>query len=280
MQRDVLLSSAELRRDLSGRNSLRAQAHSHELTYSRTPSVIYGPSEEGCHGNFIQASYRRILARPEWRRRLEKSYTGSKLIPRSQDRQRGELECATSSDALLMNIFCFPGLLHRRAVCSLLAVPLGSVPEFGIRTMLPMKRGEIDRTEIDMRLGDLLVEAKLTESGFGTASRERLFRYETVEDVFEIDALPRRREAFAEYQLVRGVLAARHANSRYAMLCDARRADLREAWFRVLQAVRSSELRSRMTLLHWQELASVTPRSLRIFLDNKYGIVAAKTEHS
>jgi len=42
-----------------------------------------------------------------------------------------------------------------------------------------------------------------------------------------------------------------------------------------LRAVRSCELRSRMALLSWQELAAVMPDVVQEFLGEKYGIVAS-----
>ena len=75
--------------------------------------------------------FRRIAADASWVRRLDKAYTASRRVARSGDRRRGELECANSSDALLMNIFCYPGVLHRPGVCSLLGVEPGLRPEFG-----------------------------------------------------------------------------------------------------------------------------------------------------
>ena len=119
------------------------------------------------HGNFIAASYRRICANKAWSRRLGKSYTASARVPRARDRHRAELECANSSDALLMNIFCYPGVLRRQQFCQLLGIEAGLRPEFGARAYIRMQRDEIDRTELDMRLGSLMVEAKLTETGFG-----------------------------------------------------------------------------------------------------------------
>jgi hypothetical protein len=56
---------------------------------------------------------------------------------------------------------------------------------------------------------------------------------------------------------------------------DGRRPDLREAWFRVLAAVRSAALRVRLKVLTWQELAPLLPDDLQQFLDWKYGIVAS-----
>ncbi len=79
---------------------------------------------------------------------------------------------------------------------------------------------------------------------------------------------------YGGYQLVRGLLAAVQADASYVVLLDARRADLREQCFRVLAAVRSAEVRSRLRLRTWQEVAAVLPRSLQGFLGEKYGIEA------
>ena len=55
---------------------------------------------------------------------------------------------------------------------------------------------------------------------------------------------------------------------------DERRPDLREEWFRVIAAVRSADMRARMKVLTWQELAAYLPYDLQEFLDRKYGIAA------
>jgi hypothetical protein len=267
-------SAGALRRELSARNLARADAHQHEATYGSVPSVVYAQDDAGNHGNFIPASYRRILADPQWSQRLTKAYTASARVPRSADRARKELDCCSSSDALLMNIFCYPRVLTRPALCSLLGIDAGLRPEFGVRAMLPMRNGEVDRTELDMSLGPLLFEAKLTETGFQTASLQRLLRYHGVREVFDMDELPRTAVGVQGYQLIRGVLAAEALGGRFVLLCDGRRADLHEMWFRVLRAVVSFDLRSRMALLSWQEVARTLPLPLRTFLAEKYGIVS------
>ncbi len=273
---DQPISAAALRRGLSVLNVDRLPGHQ-EQTYGSVPSVIYREDESGMHGNFLAASYRRICADSGWSARLNKAYSASARVPRSADRWRGELECANSSDALLMNVFCYPGVLCRPRVCALLGTDTGQRPEFGVRAYLAMHRNEIDRTEIDMRLGPLLVEAKLTEGGFGTATRDRVSRYASLEEVFDLEALPWKQNGRGElqgYQLVRGVLAAHAAEATFLLLCDGRRADLREVWFRVLSAIRSYPLRTRMSLLTWQELAVAMPPMLKRFLAGKYGIFA------
>lgn len=270
------MTAEALRREISARNLDRARTLPHETTYGGVPSVIYAAAaEEAAHGNFFPASYRRILADAGWRSRLLKAYTAEARVPRRHDRRRGELECATSSDALLMNIFCAPGMTSRAELLALLGLGAGLRPEFGLRVHVPMRRGLTDRTEVDMRLGDILVEAKLTEGGFQTARRSLVERYRDLDEVFSIEDLPRRGELCAEYQLVRGVLAAHARGERFLVICDARRADLMESWFRVIRAVRLWELRGRLRLVTWQEIAAASPRELQAFLAEKYGIAAA-----
>jgi len=273
-RRYEIATAGGLRREVNARNAARGAAFEHELTFGAEPAVIYCEDAVGSHGNFLAASYRRICADEAWRKRLEKSYTASARVPRAGDRWRGELECASSSDALLMNLFCYPRVLCRQQVCSLLGVEAGLRPEFGVRARIAMRRGEVDRTELDMRVGSLMVEAKLTEGGFGTASRERLMRYAAVNEVFDVEELPWAGDVVQGYQLIRGVLAAEGEGARFLVLCDGRRADMGEMWFRVLRAVSSYEVRSRMALLSWQELAGAMPAVVQEFLAEKYGIAA------
>lgn len=264
-------SAADLRRDISSRNLLLAETILHESTFGAVASVLYQEAN-GVHGNFLPASYRRICASPDWRRRLLKVYTASARVPRSKDRVRRELDCANSSDALLMNIFCYPGVTHRRDLCSLLGFECGARPKFGVRSQTPLANGLLDRTEIDMSLGDLFVEAKLTEGDFQRASAKLVHRYALLEGVFDTDQLPRKRDEYQSYQLIRGILAAEHCSKSFVVLVDARRRDLIEAWFRVVRAVRNSELRTRLAVCTWQEVAACLPRTIQTFMERKFGI--------
>ena len=267
----VRLSSAQLRRELGARNLERAQRIVHESTYGAVPSVLY-QEVNGEHGNFLPASYRRICASPDWSRRLKKCYTASKRLARSSDRTRRELDCANSSDALLMNIFCYPGVTARKPLCALLGTEPGLRPQFGVKVGTPLISGRADRTEIDMSLGHLFVEAKLTESAFQTARADLVFRYKDLGAVFDIDELPVTHGVYHSYQLIRGVLAAHHRHRSFLVLCDARRPDLIDAWYSVLRVVRGCEMRSRLAILTWQELSGVLPKTLQTFLRDKYGI--------
>jgi hypothetical protein len=172
-----------------------------------------------------------------------------------------------------MNIFCCPGVLSGREARLLLGVGAGCAPQFGVKPQVPLLKGKRDATEIDMELGDLLVEAKLTESGFQQAHTRLIERYRDFEDAFDRSALPVVNGKHSGYQLIRGALAAHATGKSFCVLLDARRPDLTEGWFRVLRAVRYAELRSRLKVLTWQELASTLPPELQRFLDAKYGIL-------
>ena len=269
------MTATELRRELSARNLAWAEHLEHDATYGSVPCIIHAAQHDGSHGNFLPASWRRIQARPSWRRRLEKAYTAGRRIARAQDRWRGELEAATSSDALLMNLFCYPGMLRRPPVQRLLGTGPGPLPAFGVRAQVPLSTGNVDRTEIDLRIGDLLLEAKLTEANFQTARSSLVLRYRDFDACFSANDLPRTPAGdFQSYQLLRGVLAAHALECRFAVLLDRRRSDLIEHWFEVLRAVKASSLRNRLQLLSWQELASAVSMPVQKFLLDKYGIKA------
>jgi hypothetical protein len=246
----------------------------HECTIGNLPAVIFRETADASHGNFHPASYKCICRKPEWSRRLRKSHTSARRSLPSHDSQRSELDTAASSDALLMNIFCHPQAF---AAGSFLRLLLGTQePErlqFGCKPRIPLIANHVERTEIDLRIGDLLIEAKLTEAEFQRAPRTRVERYRDFECAFDPDLLPRTAESYLHYQLIRGVLSAfAEHGTRYCVICDARRPDLIDAWFTVARAVKLASLRSRLQLVTWQEIATTLPKSMKVWLAIKYGI--------
>ena len=266
--------AGELRRELSVRGQHLAEQHHsvHELTEGSVPSVIFGRDGIRQHGNFNPASYRNICANPDWARRLTKVHTASRRVRTRASWQWKELDCANSSDALLMNVFCYRRAITNSLLCAMLGVAPRVVPVFGFNPNVPLRNGKTDRTEVDMKLGELMVEAKLTETDFQTAEARKVERYRDFEEVFDPTELPRDGEIYHSYQLIRGALAAHVTGSSFCVICDSRRPDLREKWYLVLRAVRNCELRCRLQLLTWQELAVTLPRPLQSFLASKYGI--------
>lgn len=271
-----------LRRELSERNQAFARMYAlpHHLSYGAVPTVAYEPFENGTrHGNFLDASYRAILADRECLRRLTKTHTQARRsLPQNDRGFWCELDSCNSSDALLMNVFCYPGTLRANSVRAMLGCEhddrgANSSPCFGVRARVPLFGGKQDATEIDMRLGSSLIEAKLTESDFQCKKRDVVERYRDLHEVFDTRMLPKRGDIFASYQLIRNVLAAHALDSSFCVIIDARRPDLMQAWYDILRSVKAADLRVRLKALTWQELAQHLPTTLRRFLDEKYGIV-------
>ena len=171
-----------------------------------------------------------------------------------------------------MNIFCYPKALFRPQLCALLGIEAGFEPEFGYKPRIPLANGRGDRTEIDMKISNILVEAKLTETGFQSASTDLLLRYRDFNDVFDFKELPINLSTVSSYQLVRGILAAYANDCIFMLFCDERRVDLMDAWFSVVRAIYSYSFRSRLKILTWQEIARTLPSVPRRFLVEKYGI--------
>jgi hypothetical protein len=268
--------AALLRSELSARNASYAALKQlpHATSYGELPVVVYQQSECGRHhGNFISASYQAIQKRPEWRRRLEKVHTqGRRSLPMGNGTWR-ELDSSMSSDALLMNIFCYPGVTRRMEVRRILGNEPGHLPEFGFMPRIPLLSQLTERTEIDMKLGNMLFEAKLTEGDFQIQRAELVEQYRDLRDVFESRTLPRVKRKYLSYQLIRNVLAAHALNLDFCVLLDARRPDLLEDWYGIVRCIRSADFRARCKVLTWQELAHCLPAALQRFLALKYGIL-------
>jgi hypothetical protein len=158
-------------------------------SYGSPPVIVFAP-ENGRHGNFLDPAYAAILNNPAWMRRFNKVHTqGMRNLPRAERRWR-ELDSSMSSDALLMNVFCTPGVAESAAVRNLLGVDPESALEFGWKARVPMQPGRFDRTEVDLRFGSLLIEAKLTETDFQTCALSVVEAYRDFDVVFERQLLP------------------------------------------------------------------------------------------
>ena len=244
------------------------------LTYGETPVVCF-PSDatDSTHGNFMRESYRAILANPEWQKRLGKVHTlARRSLPSHAHGRWRELDSCMSSDALLMNIFCHPRVSRDGAGFAFLGAKRDVHPCFGYRARVPLANGRSDRTEVDLRLGNVLIEAKLTENDFQRVEKSVLHAYRDFLEVFDHEQLPQTEAHFLSYQLLRNVLAANALDCSFRVLLDERRPDLIEAWYSVMKCVKPAKLRTTLGVLTWQELARVLPPKVRAFLASKYGI--------
>jgi hypothetical protein len=263
--------AGELKRDICARNTefAKLKCLAHVPSYGAMPVTVYAPEAEGRqHGNFYPASYRAILKRENWSARLNKVHSQARTaLPRAERRWR-ELDSCTSSDALLMNIFCCPGVCSNGSVAAMLGTEKSDEPRFGVRASVPLQARAtsscpVDRTEVDMKLGSLLVEAKLTENNFQIAPPRLVENYRDLKQVFDVKALPRSGERYISYQLIRNVLAAHAADASFCVMLDVRRPDLVEAWYTIMSCVRDSGLRTRCKVLTWQELSRALAPGVR-----------------
>jgi len=188
--------AAELRRELGARNREWARGQAHVESYGSQPVIVYEPNDVR-HGNFFDASYAAIAARAEWMRRFDKIHAQGRALPKAESGRRWrELDSSMSSDALLMNVFCAPGVVESKVVRRTLGVDGNEEPVFGWKARVPLASGpggrvRFDRTEVDLRWGGLLVEAKLTESDFQTRAARIVEGYRDFDAVFERALLPR-----------------------------------------------------------------------------------------
>ena len=71
MAHSTALFATQLRHELIARNRIYARGRAHVESYGSAPVIVYEP-EGGRHGNFFDAAYAAILARPDWMRRFDK----------------------------------------------------------------------------------------------------------------------------------------------------------------------------------------------------------------
>lgn len=244
----------------------------------REPTVLFiADQDRRVHGNFLNASYNVICGNPEWERRLHKPHQRRDALPVECRAEAMELDSCTSSDALLMNVFCHPGLFLHDPFVQLMGLPETADPSlvFGFKPRVPRHCSPGDATEVDLKVEDLLIEAKLTENDFKKKRAAAVERYRDFGSVFESTSLYAQDGCYLNYQLIRNVLAAYHLGARFRLICDARRDDLIDAACNVLSAVRAPDPRANCGIITWQEIAHCAPETLQAFLSDKYGIASS-----
>jgi hypothetical protein len=215
--------------------------------------------------NFQRESYLNIRKNKEWSSRLQK--------PHPQVTGAYEMQSSNSSDALLMNIFCYPKIGNWKGVRDLFKVEEIS-PNFGFKPGIPLKNGGRDRTELDLVFEDIFAEAKLTESDFTQKDLETVKNYRDLKEVFHFEKLPRANNEILNYQILRNVLAAFHLENRLILICDDRRGDLIKSYYDVVKCIKSVEIRKRCDIIFWQDIWRKVGKNLKEFLSEKYGIGA------
>ena len=268
----------ELRRLVSKAAKLYADQHRlpHYLSLNQTdPTVLFQPDQGALvHGNFHNASYGAIRGNREWAQRLDKPHPRRTALPAGSRADAMELDSCNSSDALLMNVFRYPGLFGYDPFVRLMGLKATDEPDlvYGFKPGVPLGRSRTDATEVDLKIEDMLIEAKLTENDFTSKRSDAVERYPDFGTVFESSSLHMQDGNYLHYQLIRNVLAAYHLGFRFRVICDARRCDLIQAARTVLSAIRCPILREKCGIVTWQGIARCVPEELGAFLRDKYDI--------
>lgn len=208
--------------------------------------------------SFHSKTFSNINSNKEFLKRLNKSHSKAKGYK--------EMQSSNSSDALLMNIFAYPNILENKRLMSLLGVNQNECIEFGWN---PVFENETRKTEIDMKIGNSIFEAKLTESNFTKKSQNIVLNYPNVEQVIDLTALYKG-EDILYYQLIRNLLTAYKYNGNFNLIVDESRGDLIGAFKKVKEAIRTKELKNRFNFLTWQEITDTLENDLKQYITKKY----------
>jgi hypothetical protein len=242
------------------------------LSIGKDPTIMFEPyNNKTEHGNFIIDSYKMILNNECWKRRLEKTHPRRQCLPPSKRNKPKELDSSNSSDALLMNIFCYPNVDKFTGAMKLLKLSHWESPCFGLNVQLAHRKQGAIRSEIDMKIGKTIFEAKLTENNFQNKSQEVVLEYENFDKIFNINMLIRNKGKFHNYQLIRNILTANVCDRNFLLLVDSRRNDLIEMFLKCKESIKNTDLRMRCNFITWQELTATLGKELKNFLVLKYG---------
>lgn len=212
--------------------------------------------------NFQPDSYAAIMSNEEWKERTRKTHQKVK--------DTLEMQSSNSSDALLMNIFCHPKIHSWKGVSDLIGYDLSPIT-FGFKPGIHLENGAIDTTEIDMSLPGCFFEAKLTEGDFTKKKSGIVEGYAEFRSLFHTEELPRTKDgAYANYQVIRNLLAANQYDVGHVLLCDERRSDLVREYLRMVSFLKDKAMRKRCRVIFWQELVHACGEPVKFWAIEKY----------
>ena len=210
--------------------------------------------------NFFSETFKNIHNHNGWKARTEKHHS------RFSDGTL-EMQSSNSSDALLMNIFCHPEFKKLRPLTRLLDVKSDCELEFGWN---PEFENETHPTEIDLKIGNRIFEAKLTEKSFTSARKDIVKRYADYSTVFTEEFLIGEKDYIKHYQLIRNILTAYQYDYSLTVLLDSTRIDLIKEIFNVIKSIRVDALKKKISFITWQEIIDTCKENLKEYLAEKY----------
>ena len=212
--------------------------------------------------NFHTKSFRNIQSNDKWQKRTQKKH--SHFVDGIL-----EMQSSNSSDALLMNIFCYPGLKKWKGIQKLLNFDQTEEFQFGWNPKFDNENRQYP-TEIDLKIGNRIFEAKLTESSFTSKSKDVIRSYPDFESVFNEEILTLPNGMISNYQLVRNILAAYKYDYNFTVIIDSSRIDLLREITKIIKSIRLDDLRKRIDFITWQEITGKLGNDLKSYISEKY----------
>jgi hypothetical protein len=217
--------------------------------------------------NFYDPAFRFITQNPEWAVALEK--------PHPEYSMYNEVQSASSTMALLMNVFCNPEDEHKKALAAMFRQDKIRQNEivFGHRVELASKKQEGEIAEIDLFLNESSYsQAFLGETDMGNEPKSDLMELRDFTRVFAIGYLPQNNKSYLYSKLIRGMLAAYQDGYDFRIITDSRRTDLIKGFYNLASSIIDVSFRTKCKPLFWQEMAGVSGVGLQEYLKEKYEI--------
>ncbi len=251
--------SNKLKKRIKEKAKILARKHNNISGIEKESAFVFANVEM----NFNNKSYDSIQTNDNWKKRLEKRHSHF-------DDDTLEMQSSNSSDALLMNIFCYPKFRIWTGPSKLLGFDPNNEIEFGWNPQF-INEHSGHKTEIDLKIGNIIFEAKLTESSFTTKNINKIRKYPDFKEIFdERNLIINDKNEVENYQLIRNILTAYKYNYRFLLLVDETRIDLIRSFAKTVFAIKVTELRKKMNFITWQELVNSCGKELKEYITIKY----------
>lgn len=209
--------------------------------------------------NFNSATFEHISKKNDFYKRLNKVHPN---VPNFK-----EMQSSNSSDALLMNIFAHPKIKEWKSLRDLISINQSDNIEFGWNPEFENEKKH--KTEIDMKIGSSIFEAKLTEKDFTKKELQIVLTYPKLENIINLSVLTKN-NIVSNYQLIRNLLTIEKYDYKFNLIIDESRTDLIREFYKVKFAIKDKSLSDRFNFLTWQEISDSVGIELKNYITEKY----------
>lgn len=209
--------------------------------------------------SFYPDTFTSICDNIDYKKRLDK--------PHSKVPNFKEMQSSNSSDALLMNFFAHPGIKEWKSLRDLISINKSDNIEFGWNPEFSNETSH--KTEIDMKIGNSIFEAKLTEKDFTSKELQVVLEYSNVENIIDLQVLTNK-NVVSNYQLIRNLLTAEKYDYKFNLLIDESRIDLIREFYKVKSSIKASYLSDNFNFITWQEISNCVGIDLKNYITEKY----------